>query len=113
MIQFAVKISDERWWISIANSDLLYWVKAIAHSLRLDVLVDEPDILPLAIQSSKADDLMASVLRMPFATSSFSVMGCLISKAAPWLLRGRDIQNKADLKFMSKARISQWTFGTR
>ena len=57
----AVKISDERWWISIADSDLLHWVKAIAHSLRLDVLVDEPDISPLAIQGPKADDLMASV----------------------------------------------------
>ena len=57
----SVKISDERWWISIADSDLLYWVKAIAHSLRLDVLVDEPDISPLAIQGPKADDLMASV----------------------------------------------------
>jgi len=57
----AVKISDERWWISIADSDLLHWVKAIAHSLRLDVLVDEPDISPLAIQGPKADDLMANV----------------------------------------------------
>ena len=57
----SVKISDERWWISIADSDLLYWVKAIAHSLRLDVLVDEPDISPLAIQGPNADDLMASV----------------------------------------------------
>ena len=57
----SVKISDERWWISIADSDLLYWVKAIAHSLRLDVLVDEPDISPLAIQGPKADDLMSSV----------------------------------------------------
>ena len=57
----AVKLSEDRWWISIADSDLLYWVKGIAHGYRLDVLVDEPDVSPLAIQGPKADDLMAKV----------------------------------------------------
>jgi dimethylsulfoniopropionate demethylase len=57
----AVKLSDDRWWISIADSDLLLWVKGVAHGYRLDVLVDEPDISPLAIQGPKADDLMARV----------------------------------------------------
>lgn len=57
----AVKLAEDRWWISIADSDLLYWVKAIAHGWRLDVLVDEPDVSPLAIQGPKSDDLMARV----------------------------------------------------
>lgn len=57
----AVKLAEDRWWISIADSDLLMWVKAIAHGWRLDVLVDEPDVSPLAIQGPLADDLMARV----------------------------------------------------
>lgn len=57
----AVKISDERYWISIADSDLLLWVKGLAFGLHLDVLVEEPDVSPLAIQGPKADDLIASV----------------------------------------------------
>ena len=57
----AVKLSEDRWWISIADSDLLYWVKGLALGYRLDVLVDEPDISPLAIQGPKSDDLMARV----------------------------------------------------
>ena len=57
----AVKLSEDRWWISIADSDLLLWVKGIANGYRLDVLVDEPDISPLAIQGPKADELMARV----------------------------------------------------
>lgn len=57
----AVKLSDERWWISIADSDLLLWVKGIANGYRLDVLVDEPDVSPLAVQGPRADDLMARV----------------------------------------------------
>jgi dimethylsulfoniopropionate demethylase len=57
----AVKLAEDRWWISIADSDLLLWVKGIANGYRLDVLVDEPDVSPLAIQGPKSDDLMARV----------------------------------------------------
>jgi len=57
----AVKLAEDRWWISIADSDLLLWVKGIANGYRLDVLVDEPDVSPLAVQGPKADDLMARV----------------------------------------------------
>ncbi|WP_424986278.1 dimethylsulfoniopropionate demethylase [Microbulbifer sp. S227A] len=57
----AVKLAEDRWWISIADSDLLYWVKATALGWRLDVLVDEPDVSPLAVQGPKADELMARV----------------------------------------------------
>jgi dimethylsulfoniopropionate demethylase len=57
----AVKLAEDRWWISIADSDLLLWVKAMANGYRLDVLVDEPDVSPLAVQGPKADDLMARV----------------------------------------------------
>ncbi len=57
----AVKLSDDRWWISIADSDLLLWVKGIANGYRLDVLVDEPDVSPLAVQGPKSDELMSRV----------------------------------------------------
>ena len=57
----AVKLAEDRWWISIADSDLLFWVKGIAQGYRLDVLVDEPDVSPLAVQGPKSDDLMARV----------------------------------------------------
>ena len=57
----ALKHSDDRYWISIADSDLIYWAKGIANGYRLDVLVDEPDISPLAVQGPKAEDLMVRV----------------------------------------------------
>ena len=57
----AVKLAEDRWWISIADSDLLLWVKGIANGYRLDVLVDEPDVSPLAIQGPRADDLAERV----------------------------------------------------
>ncbi|MGJ8545485.1 MAG: dimethylsulfoniopropionate demethylase [Sulfitobacter sp.] len=57
----AVKLAEDRWWISIADSDLLLWVKGIANGYRLDVLVDEPDVSPLAVQGPRAEELMARV----------------------------------------------------
>ncbi|MEL6889925.1 MAG: dimethylsulfoniopropionate demethylase, partial [Pseudomonadota bacterium] len=52
-----LKLSEDRWWISIADSDLLFWAKGVAYGYRLDVLVDEPDVSPLAVQGPKADEL--------------------------------------------------------
>ena len=57
----AVKLAEDRWWISIADSDLLFWVKGVAQGYRLDVLVDEPDVPPLAVQGPKAEELMVRV----------------------------------------------------
>lgn len=57
----AVKLAEDRWWISIADSDLLFWVKGIANGYRLDVLVDEPDVSPLAVQGPKAEELMVRI----------------------------------------------------
>ena len=54
-------LADDRYWVSIADSDLLLWIKGIAYGYRLDVLIDEPDISPLAVQGPKADDLVARV----------------------------------------------------
>ncbi|SFD68089.1 dimethylsulfoniopropionate demethylase [Sulfitobacter brevis] len=57
----AVKLAEDRWWISIADSDLMLWVKGIANGYRLDVLIDEPDVSPLAVQGPQAEVLMARV----------------------------------------------------
>ncbi|MFK7874655.1 MAG: dimethylsulfoniopropionate demethylase [Paracoccaceae bacterium] len=57
----ALKLAEDRWWISIADSDLLFWVKGIVYGYRLDVLVDEPDVSPLAVQGPHAEDVMEAL----------------------------------------------------
>lgn len=57
----AVKHDNNRWWISLADSDLMYWVKGLAAGRGLNVQIHEPDISPLAIQGPKADALVARV----------------------------------------------------
>lgn len=82
----AIKHSDTRWWISIADSDLKLWVKGLALGAGLAVNVFEPDVSPLAVQGPKSEALMERVFghkvrdirffrhkRLPFADTSFIV----------------------------------------
>lgn len=71
----AVKISDDRFWISIADSDLLLWVKGIANAYRFEVIVDEPDVSPLGIQGPKADELATRVFGEDVANLKFFRFG--------------------------------------
>ena len=56
-----IKLDEDRFWVSIADSDLLFWIKGIAYGLRLEVDVREADVWPLAVQGPKADDLVARI----------------------------------------------------
>ena len=56
-----LKITENKFWLSIADSDILLWAKALAVALNLNVKIDEPNVYPLAIQGPKAEDLMVSV----------------------------------------------------
>lgn len=57
-----IKLNDDRYWISIADSGVLLWVKGIAFGRNLDVKVFEPDVSPLAIQGPKAYDLLEDLV---------------------------------------------------
>ncbi|WP_296745711.1 glycine cleavage T C-terminal barrel domain-containing protein [Mesorhizobium sp.] len=47
-------IEADRFWFSIADSDIELWSQAIAREKGLDVRISEPDASPLAIQGPKA-----------------------------------------------------------
>ena len=57
-----LRLADDRFWLSLADSDTLLWVKGIAYGRGYDVQVFEPDVSPLGIQGPKADDLMSDVV---------------------------------------------------
>lgn len=57
----ALKLAEGRYWVSIADSDLLLWIKGLAIGFGMDVSVEEPDVSPLAVQGPKAEDVMAEV----------------------------------------------------
>ena len=57
-----LKIADDRFWLSIADSDIVLFARALAAERKLNVRVFEPDVSPLAIQGPKADDVVGDLL---------------------------------------------------
>ena len=57
-----LKLADDLYWLSIADSDIWFWASAIAAERGLDVEVSEPDVSPMALQGPKAEDVVVSVL---------------------------------------------------
>ncbi|SKA74133.1 aminomethyltransferase [Thiothrix eikelboomii] len=50
-----LKLDEERYWFSIADSNIWFWAAAIAAERGLKVEVSHPDVSPLAIQGPKAE----------------------------------------------------------
>lgn len=57
----AVRLAEDRFWVSLADTDALLYFKGLAAGFGLDVAVFEPDVSPLAIQGPLADELAARV----------------------------------------------------
>ncbi len=56
-----IKFAPDKWWVSIADSDVRLWARGLAHGLGLDVDVGEAAIWPLAVQGPKAQELVTRV----------------------------------------------------
>ena len=60
-----LKLGEDRWWLSIADSDVQLWADGLATGAGLDVEVSEPAVWPLAVQGPLAEELMARVFGEP------------------------------------------------
>ncbi len=56
-----LKLAEDRWWISIADSDVIFFAKGLASGNKLDVKIFEPIVDILAVQGPKSFDLMEKV----------------------------------------------------
>jgi aminomethyltransferase len=56
-----LKHAVDKYWLSIADSDIALWASAIAAERGFDVQVSEPDVSPLAVQGPKAADVVADI----------------------------------------------------
>ena len=54
----AVKLEKNRYWISIADSDVIYYFKGLAEGMGLNVNIFEPDVNILSIQGPKSKILI-------------------------------------------------------
>ena len=56
-----LKLADDLYWLSAADSDIWFWAEAVAAERGLRVEISEPDVSPMAIQGPKAADVVAHV----------------------------------------------------
>lgn len=56
-----LQVDDDEIWLSIADSDIVLWARAIAGAQAMDVDITEPDVSPLAVQGPKAEAVMVDL----------------------------------------------------
>ena len=56
-----LKLDENHFWLSTADSDVLLWCLGIASANKFDVQLREPDVSPLSLQGPKAPDLMEKI----------------------------------------------------
>ena len=57
-----LRLSEDEFWFSLADSDLLFWLQGVNVGLGLRVEIDEIDVCPLQIQGPRSVDLMADLV---------------------------------------------------
>jgi glycine cleavage system aminomethyltransferase T len=64
-------LAPDRFWLSLSDSDVLLWVKGLAHSGKWQVEVFDPNVFPMSVQGPKSEELMARVLGEPIRDLRF------------------------------------------
>ena len=56
-----LRLAENHFWISLADSDILLWAQGVAVHAGLDVTIDEPDVSPLQLQGPKSGKIMQAL----------------------------------------------------
>jgi glycine cleavage system aminomethyltransferase T len=57
-----LRLDDNHFWISIADSDVLLWAKGVAVHSGMDVTIHEPDASPLQLQGPRSTEVLKSLV---------------------------------------------------
>ena len=58
----ALRLEDNRYWLSLADSDVLLWAKGVAWGHEFDVQMCEPDVSPLQLQGPRSTAVIQKLL---------------------------------------------------
>ena len=56
-----LRLAENHFWISLADSDILLWAQGVAVNSGLDVTIGEPDVSPLQLQGPKSGEIMKAL----------------------------------------------------
>lgn len=56
-----LRLGEDHFWISLADSDILLWAQGLAVHSGMDVVIREPDVSPLQLQGPKSGEVMKAL----------------------------------------------------
>ena len=56
-----VRLAENHFWLSLADSDVLLWAQGVAINSGLDVKISEPDVSPLQLQGPTSQEIMVKL----------------------------------------------------
>lgn len=56
-----LRLAEDHFWISLADSDILLWAQGVAVHAGMDVSIREPDVSPLQLQGPKSGEIMKAL----------------------------------------------------
>lgn len=56
-----LRLGENRYWLSLADSDILLWAQGVAVHSGMDVRIHEPDVSPLQLQGPKSGEVMRAL----------------------------------------------------
>ena len=56
-----LRIEENHYWLSLADSDILLWAKGVLINSGMDVQLCEPDVSPLQLQGPKSREIMKKI----------------------------------------------------
>ena len=56
-----LRLAENHFWLSLADSDILFWAQGVAVHSGLDVNICEPDVSPLQLQGPRSGEIMQSL----------------------------------------------------
>jgi glycine cleavage system aminomethyltransferase T len=66
-----LRLGENHFWLSLADSDVLLWARGLAHGLGMNVTITRADVGPVQVQGPRSVDVMSelfgpSILEMPY-----------------------------------------------
>ncbi|MBM3616837.1 MAG: glycine cleavage system protein T [Alphaproteobacteria bacterium] len=56
-----LRLEENRFWLSLADTDILLWAQGVAVHSGMDVTIHEPDVSPLQLQGPKSGEVMRAL----------------------------------------------------
>ncbi|WP_345219210.1 glycine cleavage T C-terminal barrel domain-containing protein [Georgenia halophila] len=56
-----LRLGENHFWLSLADSDILLWARGVAHGSDFDVQIHEADVGPVQVQGPKSVDVMSDL----------------------------------------------------